>query len=235
MNTFNGLSLQFVDLQSALYSALVLVYQEVLIFIPVILVALLVLIIGLIIAKGLGRLVEQVVSLTKIDSWLAKTGARTFFDRAGMRLDVGKFLGELVKWVTILAFLMASADILRLSAVTDAISGLLAYLPNVIVASVILLLTVVFGGFVQKAVRGAISGASLQAANFVSAVVKWAVFIFGFLVSLQQLNIATDVINIVLIGLVSMFAIAGGLAFGLGGRDYAHDLLERFRSEVEER
>ncbi len=235
MDPFSGMSLQLVDLQDALYGALVLVYQEVLVFIPVVLVALIVFVIGWIIAKGLGRLVEQIVSLTRIDSWLGKAGVRTFFDRAGIRLDTSKFLGELVKWVMILAFLMASADILRLSAVTSAISDLLGYLPNVIVASIILLLTVVFGNFVQKAVRGAISGANLKSANFVSAVVKWSVFIFGFLVSLHQLNIATDVINIVLIGLVSMFAIAGGLAFGLGGRDYAHDLLERFRTEVEER
>ncbi len=230
----NGLSSQFIGLQDAVYGALFLVYQEVLVYLPVILIAAIIFIVGLFIAKGLGRLVEQLVGLTKIDSWLAKTGVRTFFDRAGVRLDISKFLGELVRWIMILAFLMASADILRLNAVTDAIRDLLAYLPNVLVASVILLMTVVFGNFGQKAVKGAISGANLKSSSFIGAIVKWAIYIFGFLTAIHQLRIATDVINILMIGLVGMLAIAGGLSFGLGGRDYAHDLLEKFRSEVEE-
>ncbi|OIO50841.1 MAG: hypothetical protein COV41_00480 [Candidatus Brennerbacteria bacterium CG11_big_fil_rev_8_21_14_0_20_43_10] len=231
----NGFSSQFIGLQDAVYGALLLMYQEVLVYFPVILIAAIIFIVGLFIAKGLGRLVEQLVSLTKIDAWLAKTGARAFFDRAGVRLDISKFLGELVRWIMVLAFLMASADILGLTAVTGAIRDLLAYLPNVLVASVILLLTVVFGNFLQKAVKGAISGVNFKSSSFISAMVKWAVYIFGFLIAVHQLQIATDVINILLIGLTGMLAIAGGLSFGLGGRDYAHDLLERFRSEVEEK
>lgn len=231
----NGLSSQFVGLQDALYGALLLVYQEVLVYLPVILVALIVLVVGLLIAKVLGRLVEQLVALTKIDMWLGKTDVRTFFDRAGIRLETSKFLGEVVRWIMSLAFLMASADILRLTAVTDAIQGLLGYLPNVLVASVILLMTVVFGNFAQRAVKSAISGVNMKSSSFISATVKWSVYVFGFLVAIHQLQIATDVINILLIGLVGMMAIAGGLSFGLGGRDYAHDLLEKFRSEVEER
>lgn len=231
----NGFSSQFIGLQDAVYGALFLVYQEVLVYFPVILIAAIIFIVGLFIAKGLGRLVEQLVSLTKIDAWLAKTGARAFFDRAGVRLDISKFLGELVRWIMVLAFLMASTDILGLTAVTGAISDLLAYVPNVLVASVILLMTVVFGNFLQKAVKGAISSANFKSSSFIGTMVKWAVYIFGFLVAVHQLQIATDVINILLIGLAGMLAIAGGLSFGLGGRDYAHDLLERFRSEVEEK
>ena len=134
---------------------------------------------------------------------------------------------------------MTTADILQLNAVSLAISSLLAYLPNVIAAAVILVLTILFANFLQKVVRGTIAGANIKAGSFVAAVVKWAVFIIGFLTALEQLRIQTTVLSgtfgTVLVGLVFMVAIAGGLAFGLAGKDFAHDLLAKLRNEIEDR
>lgn len=216
-------------------AALFLVWQEVLIFAPLVIISLLVFVLGLVIARGIGSLVEKLLMMAKLDSLLSKTGLRTFLDRAGVQLNSARFFSELVRWFIILAFLMATTDILRLNAVTQAIKDLLAYFPNLVVSTVVMILTLVFANFLQKVVKGAVAGADIKGGSFVSALVKWAVTIFGLLIALHQLQIAVDIINILFTGLVAMLAIAGGLSFGLGGKEFAHDLVEKLRRDVEER
>jgi len=233
---FNGT--QWMDFELALVSAFLGVWQSILIYIPLILVAVIVFVLGWIVARGLQEVVEKLVSWTKLDNVLSKTGLKVFLDRAGFRLHSGHFLGLFVKWFVILATLMTTADILRLDAVSLAVSSLLAYLPKVVAAAVILVLTILFANFLQRVVKGTIMGANLKAGSFVGAVVKWSVFIIGFLTALEQLRIETTVLSgtlgTVLLGLVFMVAIAGGLAFGLAGKDYAHDLLGKLRDEIED-
>ncbi len=230
---------QWVDFELALVNAFLGVWQSILIYIPLILVAVIVFVLGWIVARGLQEVGERIVTWTRLDKLLAKKGLKPFLDRAGFRLHSGRFLGMFVKWFVVLATLMTTADILQLNAVSLAISSLLAYLPNVIAAAVILVLTILFANFLQKVVRGTIAGANIKAGSFVAAVVKWAVFIIGFLTALEQLRIQTTVLSgtfgTVLVGLVFMVAIAGGLAFGLAGKDFAHDLLAKLRNEIEDR
>ncbi len=216
-------------------AALFLVWQEVLIFAPLVIISLLVFVLGLVVAKGIGSLVEKLLMMAKLDSLLSKTGLRSFLDRAGVQLNSARFFAELFRWFIILAFLMATTDILRLNAVTQAIKDLLAYFPNLVVAAVVMILTLVFANFLQKVVKGAVAGADIKGGSFVSALVKWAVTIFGLLIALHQLQIAVDIINILFTGLVAMLAIAGGLSFGLGGKEFAHDLVENLRRDVEEK
>lgn len=216
-------------------AALFLVWQEVLIFAPLVIIGLLVFVLGLVVARGIGSLVEKLLMMAKLDSLLSKTGLRTFLDRAGVQLNSARFFAELVRWFIILAFLMATTDILRLNAVTQAIKDLLAYFPNLVVAAVVMILTLIFANFLQKVVKSTVAGADIKGGSFVSALVKWAVTIFGLLIALHQLQIAVDIINILFTGLVAMLAIAGGLSFGLGGKEFAHDLVESFRRDVEER
>ncbi len=216
-------------------AALFLVWQEVLIFAPLVIIGLLVFVLGLVVAKGIGSLVEKLLMMAKLDSLLSKTGLKIFLDRAGVQLNSARFFAELVRWFIILAFLMATTDILRLNAVTQAIKDLLTYFPNLVVAAVVMILTLVFANFLQKVVKGAVAGADIKGGSFVSALVKWAVTIFGLLIALNQLQIAVDIINILFTGLVAMLAIAGGLSFGLGGKEFAHDLVENLRRDIEER
>jgi len=202
-------------------------------FVPNFLAALIIFILGLVVASGIGRLIENIIDALKIDSLVEKMGARPFFDRAGLRLDSGRLLGELAKWFLVLAFLLAATDILNLTAVSAGIRDLLGYVPNVIVAALIVLAAVVLANFLHRVVQATASGASLKASNLAAAVVKWSVFLFGLLAALSQLRVASNIINIVITGFVAMLAIAGGIAFGLGGKDYATHLLEKFRKEIE--
>jgi hypothetical protein len=216
-----------------------LVVGGIVFYIPLIILALLVFVLGLMIAKGLAELVEKAIGWTKFDTLLSKTGLKTFFDRAGFRLDTGHLLGALMRWSVILITVMIVTDILGLEAVTDTVKILLGYIPVLVVGAAILVITVLFGNFLQKVVRGSIAGANLKAANFIGSLVKWIVFVVGFLMALKQLKIESGILESIVMtvtqGLVYMLTIAGGVAFGLAGKDFAHDLLAKLRDEVEEK
>jgi hypothetical protein len=222
------------DFTNVLLSSFEQLWGQFVTWVPNFLAALVVFVLGLSASSVLGRLVEQLLDALKVDAVLEKMGAKPYFDRAGLKIDSGRFVGQLVFWFLALAFLLAAADILGLRAVSETLRVLLAYVPNVIVAALILLASVLLANFLYRVTRAAAAGARLEAAPFVASVVKWSVFLFGLLIALNQLRIAQNIINILVTGLVAMLAIAGGLAFGLGGRQVAEDLLGKLRRELEE-
>ena len=204
-------------------------------FVPNLLVALLILILGLIVAAGLGALVEKLFEGLKLDSFLEKVGLKPYFERAGLRLRGAFFLGRLIYWFVAIAFLLAVSDSLGLSALSGFLNSVLAYLPNVIAAVLIMLAAIVLGNFVRRIVMASVMSAKLHAAHFLGTLTWWAIVVFGFLTALSQLNIATAIIQSIVTGFIAMLALAGGLAFGLGGRDYAAYLLNRLRERTESR
>lgn len=201
-------------------------------FLPILLAALIVFIIGWLIAIALGKLANRVIRVIKLDLFLAKVGFKKVLAKAKLKLNSGRFFEELVKWFFIIVFLMAATDILGLYQVTEFLKGILYYIPNIAVAVLVLLITVIVASFLQKLVRVSIEAAGLRTAGFLSGLTKWAVLVFGFVVAITQLGIATTLINALVIGLVGMLALAGGLAFGLGGRDYAAKFLEKLRKDI---
>lgn len=195
--------------------------------------ALVVLLVGLVVAAGLASLVERVVSAVKLDKMLANLGFQEYFNRAGISLHSGKFFGKLVYWFFVIVFLLAASDILGFYSLSVFLKEALLYIPNVIVAVLIMLAAVVIANFLKKAVQVSVTGAKLQAAKFLSSLTWWAVVVFGFFASLSQLGVAVVIINALVTGFVAMLAIAGGIAFGLGGKDYASHLITKLRDHVE--
>lgn len=204
-------------------------------FIPNLIGAIIVLIIGLIVAAGLGALVEKVFEALHLDQFLEKLGLKPYFDRAGLKLRASYFLGRLVYWFIVIAFLLAASDSLGLYALSAFLGNVLAYLPNVIAAVLILLAAVVLGNFLRRIVMASVMSARLHAAHFLGTLTWWAIVVFGFLAALTQLNIAVAIIQSIITGFIAMLALAGGLAFGLGGKDYASHLLNRLRDRTEPR
>lgn len=196
--------------------------------------ALIVLIVGLVIATAIGLLVEKIIGLVKLDKLLGTLGLREFFDRAGMELNSGRFLGKLVYWFFVVVFILAATDILRFYSLSNFLRDALLYIPNVIVAALIMLAAVVIGNFLRRLVRASIKSARLHAPQFMGSLVFWAVVIFGFLASLSQLGIAVAVVNALVTGFVAMLALAGGIAFGLGGKEYASSLISKLKNNLEE-
>lgn len=202
-------------------------------FLPNLLVALLIFIVGWLIGAGLGRLVAQVVNTAKVDQALRSAGVEGVVERAGFKMNSGNFLGALVKWFFILVFLIAALDVLRLTEVTIFLrTVVLGYLPNVIIAVFILLVAAVLADAVQKVVAGAARSANVRSANLLGSLARWAIWIFAILAALDHLQIASDFIQPLFTGLVVALALAFGLAFGLGGQQAAARIIERMHEQV---
>jgi len=204
-------------------------------FLPSLIGSLILIIVGLIVASALETIVEKVISALKIDALLKKIGLGPFFERANIQINSGKFLGLLVYWFIVVVFVLSVTDILGLYGISLFLRDVIAYLPNLIVAIMIMLAGVMVANFLKSLVKASVSSAKLHHSKFLSSLAWWVVIIFAFLASLIQIGIAASILNTLITGLIAMLAIAGGLAFGLGGRDYAAHLIEKLRQQTEER
>lgn len=216
---------------------LVLSFQDlwtgVISFIPKLLVAVIIFIIGWIIAVALGKLVSQLIRLFKVDKLFQALGAEEPLARAGFRLDTGAFVGGLVRWFLIVVFLIATIDVLGLSQVNIFLREVvLAYLPNVIVAALILVVAAFVAEAMQKIVVGSAKAAGVPSTHLLGGITKWAIWVFAILAALYQLGIAGVFAQTLFTGFVAMLAIAGGLAFGLGGKDAAARYVEKLRRDI---
>lgn len=204
-------------------------------FLPELVAAILVFIIGWLIAVAIERIIVMVVEKLWIDKASEKIKLKELLERAEIRMSVGQILGVLVKWFFVLIFLLAASDILGLSEVTNFLNDVLGYVPNVVVAVVILLLGLVFGRFSERIVGGSVKAARLATGHMLGALSKWIIYVFAVLAALVQLQIADDLLQTLFTGFVAMLAIAGGLAFGLGGRDEAQRILASLRNDLSKR
>lgn len=201
-------------------------------FLPNILGALVVFFIGWAIAVGLNKLITQILRALRLDPTLEKIGTGAFFERAGVKMDFAGWIGAFIKWFLIFVFLLAATDILQLSDVNIFLRSVLSYIPNVIVAVVVLLLAIWFSTVLKKIVMASVSASNIKAAAFLGAITRWAILIFGLFAALIQLGIAPALLQTIVTGLIAMLAIAGGLAFGLGGKEAAASFLNKLRKEI---
>ncbi|OGI32460.1 MAG: hypothetical protein A2271_00760 [Candidatus Moranbacteria bacterium RIFOXYA12_FULL_35_19] len=203
-------------------------------FLPALIGALLVLLAGWIIAISIGKLAEKFMKALRVDKAAEKIGLSERIYGNEIHLSISVFFGNLVKWFLVLVFLMAAADILKLDQVTNFLNSILLYIPNVIVAVVILGAVMLLGNFVYGIVKGSTRAAGIMSATLLATISKWAIVIFGIFAAFIQLGIAPSLVSTIFIGIVAMLALAGGLAFGLGGRDEAAAILRKLREEITE-
>ena len=202
-------------------------------FLPVFLAAVIVFIIGWVVAGVVGSAIKQVIDALKIDKLFQSAGVDQTLSRAGFKLSIGGFLGWIVKWFIIIVFLMTSLEILGLSQVNAFLREVvLTYIPQVVIAALILLAASVLADFVAKIVSGTARATNVHSANVLGTVAKYSIWIFAVIIALAQLGIAPAFMQIIFTGIIAGFALAGGLAFGLGGRDAAARTIEHFRSET---
>ncbi len=202
-------------------------------FVPGLITAMIVFIVGWIVAVALGKIIMQIIDAVKVDSALESLGVGEILNRGGFKLNSGAFVGGLVRWFFILVFLLGAVDILGLTQVTAFLRDVvLVYIPNVIVAVLILLVAAMVAETVKRIVRGAAEAGKFPSAPFLAGVARWSIWISGILAALYQLGIAGELIKTIFTGFVAMLAIAGGLAFGLGGKDHAADFIAKLRKEI---
>ncbi len=198
-------------------------------FVPSLLGAIILFLIGWVLGSIIGRAVAQVINALKVDKLFESAGANTFVERAGLRLNSGKFVGGVVKWFIIIVFLMASLQIIGLTQVNDFLrEAVLYYLPKVIVASLVLVIATFLADAMHKLVSASARAVNVRSANMLGSITRYAIWIFAFIIALSELGIATAFMQILFTGFVAALSIGLGLAFGLGGRDAASRAINKF-------
>lgn len=215
-------------------TSLLSLYGTVAEFLPRLVAAIVVFLIGWLIAVLIAKLAYHIVRVLQIDRALEGVGFKKVWERSGFKLDTPLFFGELVKWFFIVVFLLSAANIVGLSEVSQFLSTVVLYIPNVIVAAIILLIGMMMAKFLEGLVMASVKAANLVSANLLGAIAKWAVVIFSLLVALNQLGIAQDIIKIVITGVVAAASIALGLAFGLGGQKHADEFIGNMKRKMKD-
>ncbi|MCH8050338.1 hypothetical protein IIB51_02995 [Patescibacteria group bacterium] len=206
-------------------NSLINLWDSVIGFAPELIGAFVILILGIIIAPIFGGIVKRLVKLTKIDTLSEKTGLSNTFENLGLHFTFSNVIGKLVKWFFLIAFLIAAMDVLNWASVTDFLKEIMLYIPNVIVAIIILAVGLIAGQFVKKAViTGLKTTGSIKNPELLGNIARWSLVVFATLAALLQLGIAERLIEILFAGVVITLA----LSFGLGGKEKAARFLDRF-------
>jgi small-conductance mechanosensitive channel len=222
------------DWYSVTIQALQNLWQAFLNFIPVVIGAIIVFVIGWFISVGVGRLVTEILKRVKFNQLFAKEGWKTALERAEIKVDASGFIGAIVKWILVIVFLLAAVEILGFVQFAGFLKSVLAYLPNVIVAALIFVVTVIVVDIVEKVVRVAVESIKVGYGQMVSAVIKWSIWVFAMIMILYQLGIGRPFMETLFTGLVAMLVISLGIAFGLGGKEVAAEILQDLRRKLKE-
>jgi hypothetical protein len=199
-------------------------------FLPNVIIAVIIFALGWAFGSVLGRAVSHLVSVLRIDNALHKAGMDTVSERAGVKITVSGFLGGIVKWLVIVAFTIASAEILGLTQVTQLLRDILMYIPQVIIAAIVLVMAALVGDFVSRLVKHSVNATGMKG-DFAAAVSKWAIIIVGGIFpALTQLRIAPGLVEVLFTGIVFAVALALGLSYGLGGKEAAAKSIEKMRT-----
>lgn len=189
---------------------------------------LLIVLTGYIVALLVKKLLMAVFALFRIDSLLHKT--RLISLREVKLWEV--VLAELVKWTIIILFLIPTLETWGLSQATEVLNQFLFYIPNVIVAVIIGFVGIVISNLTSDVVRQSVKSAGESASSSLAVFARSTIIFFTILIMLNQLGVAQDLIRIFFTGLVAMLAIAGGLAFGLGGQEHAREVLDALKKKI---
>jgi hypothetical protein len=200
--------------------------------IPRILAFVVILLVGWLIASLLAKAVATVLRSIRFNDLAQRAGFAGFVQGMGVRRDAAGVIADLAKWFVRLIALVVAFDALGLPAVSDVLRQLLLWLPNLVVALVVL----VVGGLLAEAlgnlVRGATATAGFSNPDTLARVAQVAIWAFAIVVAVNQIGIASNLINILLIGVVGALALAAGLAFGLGGRDKAAQVVDSWKRQA---
>ena len=224
------------DLATQLQDSMSTLFNEIMAFLPELLAALLIIILGFIIGGLLGKAVRGLFKSMKLDHALDKAGVDDLTHRAGFAFKPATFAGNLVKWFIILAFTTVALNVLGLESVTVFMGEILAYLPKVLAAALILFVGLIIAKGTKGIVEGAVvSGKTISSdkAPMLGSVAYYAVIVFAVLAALNQMEIAPELIQILFTGIVVSLSLAFGLAFGLGGRTTASRYLDALTGVIE--
>jgi len=201
-------------------------------FIPKLLGAIIIFVIGWFIAIWVGRLVSEILKRVKFDKLFEKTKWDEALEKADIKVTISGFVGGLVKWILVIVFLLAAVEILGLTQFAFFLGDIVGWLPNLVVAAAIFVVAVIVADLAEKVIKTVVGKMSVGYVNMVGSIVRWAIWIFAAFAILEQLQVASDIVQIVVTGLVALVVLSAAIAFGLGGRESAKDIIEGLRSKM---
>lgn len=204
-------------------------------FFPRMVLALLIFGLGWVFAGFCKRITLRLLKVLQFEPFAEKVGVSAALSSLGAVVSPPELIGELIKWFVVTIFLSPTVEVLGLVQVTTILNNILLYIPNVLVAVIILMLGAIFADLISQVVKGGAVALGASTSQVLSTITKYAIIVFSVLAALTQLGIATQLIQTLFTGLVAMLAIAGGLAFGLGGKDTAAEILESIKQSLKER
>lgn len=212
--------------RTALFDAASNLLNSLALFIPNLLGAIILFLVGLLLARWLKTLIVKLLGGLNVSKLFKDTAVDKFLQKAELSTKVEQVLGETVRFLTILIFFVASVNLLGLNTVTLVLNSILAYLPNVFAAVFIIALGVIIAGVVERLVKGALGTVDVHISRLLAKLSSYIIVIFTVLAALSQLKIATTFVTTLFTGFVAMLALGFGLAIGLGSKDLVKDLLE---------
>lgn len=195
---------------------------KVLSYLPNVLAALLVVLIGVIVAWAVKTVIVRGLGFIKLKKYTDAVGLGKIFTE---KVEFAPLLGDVAKWTIIIVFLIPALEILKITQVNVVLESIIAYVPNVVVAIVSVMFGAVIADLVSRVVRSTAATVGTKNADLLADLTRWAIVIFVVLGALQQLNILPQLISTLTIGVMAFFVIAGGVAFGLGGKNAAEGLI----------
>lgn len=214
------------DVATAVTDAVRETLSSVIDYIPELVAAVIVFLIGIIVAWAVKTVIVRGLSFLQVKKYTDAVGLNKVITKD---VEVVDLLGDIAKWVIMLTFLIVALDVAQLSGANDLLKGVLAYVPEVAKAIVLLFIGVVVADLTSRVVKATANSIGVRASEVLSDIARWAIIIFAFFGALQQLGLATELISILWTGIVAFLAIAGGLAFGLGGKDAASGVIDRVK------
>jgi len=191
-------------------------------YLPNILSAIVVILVGVIVAWAVKVVIVKGLGFIKLKKYTDSVGLGKVFTE---KVEFATLIGDIAKWTIVIVFLIPALEILGISEVNIVLESILAYIPNVILAIVSVMIGAVVADLVSRAIRSAALTMGTRNADLLADLAKWSIMVFVILGALQQLNILPQLISTLTIGVMAFFVIAGGVAFGLGGKDAASSLI----------
>lgn len=202
-------------------------------FAPKLILAIVFFVVGWALGALVAKAFEQVFKSLKIDSLFQSLGVDSFFRKAGMNLNSGYFVGQLVKWFIIIIFLLPSLNLVGLDYIASFLKDdVLGFLPKVVVAAFVLIIATIVADFLSKTTFASAKAMNLKSAHMLSSLVKYTVWVFAFIIALGQLGVAEGYMGTLFAGIIGMLALGGALAFGLGGKEAAGRLIAKLGEDM---
>ena len=218
---------------SVIIGAFAAFWETVLGFLPNVIATFLVAILGLVLAKVSKITVDRILSLFKFDSLVEKTGLESYIAASDYDIRISNVISGTIYWLIILMTVTSIADLLHLEVISELFERIVIYLPNIILAMVILIIGTIFSRIVNRYMFNSLKEFDMDMALSVAVVAEVIVQIFVWFLALEQLHVNTTLLLIVLSALLGSIALACALAFGLAGQDVAKEMINKARNRIE--